>query len=111
MELKYERNKDGILASMFPIYEWWAFGNLYGRVSWGDWAIKNASKVQVHFNRKDGESENAELHIFGDFKEVKPLIKDASLYFNVSYKCKVEFFDAFTETTKQGICYTLSVRQ
>ena len=107
MELQYERNQQGILSSLSPIYEWWAFGNLYGRTSWGDWSIANANKVQVQYHR--GEN-GAELHIYGNLQDAMPVLKDAAVYFNVEYKGSVSFYDAFTKTEKNGVSYKLSLR-
>ena len=111
MDLKYTPNPDGMMASLFPIYEWWAFGFLYGRQNWSEWSIKNANKCYLEFHREDGSKDAAEIHVYGDIKDAMPLLKDASGFFDIESAGDVSFFDAFTESTRRGKSFRISVKK
>jgi len=106
---QYVPCSDGIIGSEFPIYEWWAFGQLYKETNWSNWAMQN-KKSYIEFHREDGSKTEVRIHVYDDQDSAMPLFKDAARYFNIEKEESVSFYDKFQERYRKGISYLISVK-
>ena len=106
---QYTPCSDGITGSEFPIYEWWAFGQLYKEINWSNWAMQNKD-AYIEFHREDGSKTEVKIHIYDNQEAGLPLLQDAARYFNVKKGESVSFYDKFQDRYRNGTSYLISVK-
>ena len=106
----YTPHPNGILGSLWPIYEWWSFGFMYGETNWAEWSIQNANECYLEFHRENGNKTEAEIHVYGEVEKALPMLKDALRYFDVKATGICSFYDAFSEADRHGKSFKISVK-
>ena len=106
---QYVPCENGILGSEFPIYEWWAFGQLYRETNWSNWSMNNKDSY-IEFHREDGSKTEVRIHVYGNQKSALPLLQDAARYFDVKEEEPISFYDKFQEMTRTGTSYLIAVK-
>tara|TARA_R100000152_G_C6730749_1_gene155458 strand:+ start:665 stop:1000 length:336 start_codon:yes stop_codon:yes gene_type:complete len=100
---------NGILGSLFPINEWWAFTGLYHKdQSWANWAIKHCSIDKVIVMMNTVNPYKSTIYLFGDWRLAIPMLKDAQRFFKVESMGKVKDYCPFAQEERIGQGFVLS---